>query len=116
MIAVGTVIDIIDNSGAKKVRCFHVFGSTGKRYATVGETIKGSVIDLLPNGKLKKGEIVDVIIVGTKKAVKRKDGSYVAFDRNAGVIDGRCTRILGSVAREFRDKNPKLASLAVEVL
>jgi large subunit ribosomal protein L14 len=113
---------VADNSGARKLRCIRVLGGHGKRYATVGDIIVCSVKSALPQGAVKKGEVVKAVVVRTKKEVGRRDGSYIRFDENAAVIinnnsEPRGTRIFGPVARELREKNfMKIISLAPEVL
>ena len=122
MIQEETNLVVADNSGAKKVRCIRVLGGSGRRYATVGDTIVVSVKTALPNGTIKKGEVSRAVIVRTKKEVRRKDGSYIRFDENAAVLinpqnEPRGTRIFGPVARELRDKQfMKIVSLSPEVL
>jgi len=122
MIQEETNLIVADNSGAKKVRCIRVLGGSGRRYATVGDTIVVSVRTAMPNGAVKKGEVSRAVIVRTKKEVRRKDGSYIRFDENAAVLinpqnEPRGTRIFGPVARELRDKQfMKIVSLAPEVL
>jgi large subunit ribosomal protein L14 len=113
---------VADNSGARKLRCIRVLGGHGKRYAGVGDLIVCSVKAALPQGSVKKGEVVKAVIVRTKKEIRRKDGSYIRFDENAAVIlnnnmEPKGTRIFGPVARELREKNfMKIVSLAPEVL
>jgi len=122
MIQEETNLIVADNSGAKKVWCIRVLGGSGRRYATVGDTIVVSVKTAMPNGAVKKGEVSRAVIVRTKKEVRRKDGSYIRFDENAAVLinpqnEPRGTRIFGPVARELRDKQfMKIVSLAPEVL
>ncbi len=122
MIQEETNLIVADNSGAKKVRCIRVLGGSGRRYASVGDTIVVSVKTAMPNGAVKKGEVSRAVIVRTKKEVRRKDGSYIRFDENAAVLinpqnEPRGTRIFGPVARELRDKQfMKIVSLAPEVL
>jgi len=122
MVQEETNLIVADNSGAKKVRCIRVLGGSGRRYATVGDTIVVSVKTAMPNGAVKKGEVSRAVIVRTKKEVRRKDGSYIRFDENAAVLinpqnEPRGTRIFGPVARELRDKQfMKIVSLAPEVL
>jgi len=121
MIAEETDLVVADNSGAKRVRCFRILGQR-KRYAHVGDIIRVSVKEAQPNGLVKKGEVCLALVVRTKQAIRRSDGSYVRFDNNAVVIvDGNKnpigSRIFGPVARELRDKNyMKVISLAPEVL
>lgn len=112
---------VADNSGAKEVLCINVLGGTGKRYATIGDTIVVTVKSALPSGEVKKGIVTRAIIVRTKKEIRRQDGSYIKFDDNAVVLlsttgEMRGTRIFGPVARELREKNMKIVSLAPEVL
>jgi len=122
MIQQETRLDVADNSGAKVVACIRVLGGSNRRYAHVGDIIVGSVKKALPAADVKAGEVVRGVIVRTKHPVRREDGSYVRFDRNAVVlIDGdgnpRGTRIFGAVARELRQKNfMKIISLAAEVV
>jgi len=122
MIQEETNLVVADNSGAKKVRCIRVLGGSGRRYASVGDTIVVTVKTAMPNGTVKKGEVSRAVIVRTKKEVRRKDGSYISFDENAAVLlnpqnEPRGTRIFGPVARELRDKQyMKIVSLAPEVL
>jgi large subunit ribosomal protein L14 len=114
-------LDIADNSGAKRVVAITVLGQA-KKYASVGDVVTASVKEATPDGIVKKGDVVKVVVVRTAKAIRRKDGSALRFDRNAGVIiddnkNPRGTRIFGSVARELREKNfMKIVSLAPEVL
>jgi large subunit ribosomal protein L14 len=112
---------VADNSGAKVAHCIRVLGGTKKRYASVGDTIVVSVKSALPSGNTKKGAVVKAVVVRTKKEIRRPDGSYIRFDDNAVVLlnaanEMRGTRIFGPVARELRDKNMKIISLAPEVL
>ena len=122
MIQEYTILNVADNSGAKKVMCFRVLGGTHRRYASVGDVIVCSVKDATPNGQVKKGEVARAVIVRTKHPVRRKDGSYIRFDDNAAVIidaqkEPQGTRIFGPVARELREKQfMKIISLANEVL
>lgn len=112
---------VADNSGAKEVLCIRVLGGTRKRYATLGDTIVVSVKSAIPGSDVKKGIVSKAIVVRTRKEVRRADGSYIRFDDNAVVLlnnmgEMRGTRIFGPVARELRDKNMKIISLAPEVL
>ncbi len=113
---------VADNTGARELLCIKVLGGTRRRYARVGDIIIASVKEAIPGGVVKKGEIVNAVIVRTEKEYRRPDGSYIAFDENAAVIidrtnNPRGTRIFGPVARELRDKNyMKIISLAPEVL
>ncbi|MBI4576072.1 MAG: 50S ribosomal protein L14 [Planctomycetes bacterium] len=122
MIQAQTRLDVADNTGAKVVMCFKVLGGTRRRYAGVGDIVVGSVKKAMPGGDVKQGEVVRGVIVRTRSATRRDDGSYVRFDRNAIVLldkDGnpRGTRIFGAVARELRAKNfMKIISLAAEVV
>lgn len=116
-----TMLTVADNSGAKILQVIQPLGGSGKRKATVGEIVTGVVKGADPNGMVKDHEKVRIIIVRTKKEVRRMDGSYVKFDDNAGVVidnDGnlRATRVFGPIAREVRDKGfTKIVSLAPEV-
>ena len=122
MIQAETMLNVADNSGARKVKCIKVLGGSRRRYAGVGDVIICAVQEALPNGSIKKGAVVRCVVVRTKKEVRRKDGSYIRFDDNAAVIITdqkmpRGTRIFGPVARELREKDfMKIVSLAPEVL
>ena len=122
MIQAESRLKIADNSGARQVLCIKVLGGSKRRYARVGDTIVATVKEAIPNGQIKKGEIVNAVIVRTKKESRRPDGSYIKFDENAAIIidpqgNPRGTRIFGPVARELRDKRyMKIVSLAPEVL
>jgi len=122
MIQMQTNLEVADNSGAKKVQCIKVVGSTHRRYATVGDLIMVSVKEAIPEGKVKKGDVLKAVVVRTSKAVKRVDGSYIRFDDNAAVLlnnqlEPIGTRIFGPVARELRARKfMKIISLAPEVL
>jgi len=122
MIQAQTILNVADNSGAKRLMCFKVLGGTRRRYARVGDIVVASVKESTPEGAVKKGDVVKVVIVRTKKEIRRGDGSYIKFDKNAGVIiDAQKnpigTRVFGPVARELRDKNfTKIISLAPEVI
>lgn len=123
MIQVQTKLKVADNSGAKTVMCIKVLGGYKKRYAGVGEIITAAVKEATPHTPVKKGDVVQAVIVRTKKEIRRPDGSYVRFDDNACVIidkgkkEPRATRIFGPVAREVRWAGyAKIASLAPEVL
>jgi large subunit ribosomal protein L14 len=112
---------VADNSGAKTVLCIRVLGGTRKRYASLGDTIIVTVKTAMPGADVKKGAVSRAIVVRTKKENRRVDGSYIRFDDNAVVLlnaanEMRGTRIFGPVARELRDKNMKIISLAPEVL
>ena len=112
---------VADNSGAKEALCIRVLGGTRRRYASVGDIIVVAVKSVIPSSDLKKGVVSKAIIVRTKKEVRRPDGSYIRFDDNACVLlnaagDMRASRIFGPVARELRNANMKIVSLAPEVL
>jgi large subunit ribosomal protein L14 len=114
-------LSVADNSGAKEVLCIRVLGGTGKRYAGIGDKIVVTVKSAMPSGEIKKGTVSKAIVVRTKKEIRRQDGSYIRFDDNAVVLlnnqgEMRGTRIFGPVARELRDINMKIVSLAPEVL
>jgi len=122
MIQLRTVMEVADNSGAKKVQCIKVLGGTGRRYASVGDIIVVAVKESEPNSNVKKGEVKKAVVVRTRKELRRAEGSYIKFDSNAAVLvnDARepvGTRIFGPVARELRAKRfLKILSLAPEVL
>jgi large subunit ribosomal protein L14 len=123
MIQQETCLNVADNSGAKKILCIQVVGSTRRRYGSVGDVITASVRQAAPQSNIKKGDIVKAVIVRTTKAIARPDGSYIKFDDNAAVIldaEGkgpRGTRIFGPVTRELREKGfMRIVSLAPEVL
>lgn len=122
MIQMQSILDVADNSGAKKVGCIKILGGTRRRYASLGDVIVVSVKDAIPNSKIRKGEVVKAVIVRTKKEVGRRDGSFIKFDDNSAVLitgqgDPIGTRIFGPVARELRAKRfMKIVSLAPEVL
>ena len=122
MIQMQSILEVADNSGAKRLMCIKVLGGSKRRYAGLGDIIVASVKDSIPNSKVKSGDVVKAVIVRTTKEVRRADGSYIKFDRNAAVIlDNKRepvgTRIFGPVARELRAKNyMKIVSLAPEVL
>lgn len=115
-------LKVADNTGAREIMCIQVPGSSGRRYARVGDVIVASVKQAQPGGSVKKGDVVRAVVVRTVKTYGRRDGSYIRFDDNAAVILGdrenpRGTRIFGPVARELRDKNfMKIVSLAPEVV
>ncbi len=122
MIQVETRLDVADNSGAKEVMCIKVLGGSKRRYASVGDVIVVSIKDAMPRGKVKKGDVHRAVIVRTKQAVKRVDGSLIAFDQNAAVLINKQgepigSRIFGPVTRELRSSGyMKIISLAPEVL
>ena len=122
MIQSETQLDVADNSGAKRVACIKVLGGSRRRYAGVGDTIVATVKDAIPNAGIKKGDVIQAVVVRTAKETRRKDGTYIRFDDNAAVIinpqgEPRGTRIFGPVGRELREKKyMKIVSLAPEVL
>ncbi len=122
MIQMQSILDVADNSGAKKLFCIKVLGGSKRKYAGIGDIIVASVREALPNSKVKKGDVVKVVIVRTAKELGRPDGSYIRFDDNSGVVINNQsepigTRIFGPVARELRAKKfMKIISLAPEVL
>ena len=122
MIQMRTILDVADNTGAKRASCIGVIGRSGKQYAEIGDIISCNIKESTPDATVKKGEVAKAVIVRTKRAIRRKDGSYLKFDRNACVIidpqqNPRGTRIFGPVARELREKNfMKIVSLAPEVI
>lgn len=122
MIQMGSVLDVADNSGAKKIACIQLLGGSSGQYGGVGDVITASVKEALPEGTVKKGQVVRAVIVRTRKASRRKDGSYIRFDTNSAVlIDNQRepvgTRVFGPIARELREKRfMKIVSLAPEVL
>jgi len=122
MVQQESLLNVADNTGAKKVLCIRVLGGTKRRYASVGDKIVVSVKDVTPNGTVKKKQVTTAVVVRTRKEVKRVDGSYIRFDDNACVLldssdQMRGTRVFGPVARELREKNRmKIISLAPEVL
>jgi large subunit ribosomal protein L14 len=122
MIQMQTVLNVADNSGAKKVACIKVLGGSRRRYASLGDVIVIAVKEALPNSKVKKGDVMKAVVVRTVKEVRRSDGSYLKFDDNSAVLitnqlEPVGTRIFGPVARELRAKQfMKIVSLAPEVL
>jgi len=122
MIGVRTILEVADNSGAKKVSCIKVIGGSGKRYSRVGDVIVANVKEAIPEGAVKKGDVVRAVVVRTAKEQRRKDGSYIKFDRNAAVLindqnNPIGTRVFGPVARELRENQfMKIISLAPEVI
>jgi len=122
MIQAETYLDVADNSGAKTVMCIKVLGGSKRKYASIGDIIKVSVKEAIPNSKVKKGQVMDAVIVRTRKEMRRIDGSYIRFDDNAAVLVNAArepigTRIFGPVARELRARQfMKIISLAPEVL
>jgi len=115
-------LKVADNTGAREVLCIRVLGGSSRRYAGIGDVIVGTVKEATPGGSVKKGEVVRAVVVRTKKAARRQDGTYIRFDDNACVIidtnrQPRGTRIFGPVARELRDERfMRIVSLAPEVL
>ena len=115
-------LKVADNTGAKEIKCIRVLGGSKRRYAGIGDVIVASVRKAAPNGSVKKGDVVKAVVVRTKHAVRRADGTYVRFDENAAVLikedkNPKGTRIFGPVARELRDKEyMKILSLAPEVI
>jgi len=122
MIQLRTMVNVADNSGARRLQCFHVMGGSYRRYASLGDIIVCSVVDALPNGAIKKGTVVKAVVVRVKRNLRRPDGSYVSFDDNAACLiddknEPKGTRVFGPVARELRDKDYlKIVSLAPEVV
>lgn len=122
MIQEYTNLEVADNSGARKLRCFKVLGGSKRRYARIGDIVKCSVREAIPESNIKKGTVVEAVIVRQCKELKRQDGSTIRFDNNAAVIINKAkepvgTRIFGPVARELREKQfMKIVSLAPEVL
>jgi large subunit ribosomal protein L14 len=121
MIQMYTYVDVADNTGAKECMCIKVLGGSRRRYAGLGDVIVASVKKAIPGGEVKPGDVVKAVVVRTKKAARRDDGTYVRFDRNAVVLldnelNPRGTRMFGAVARELRVKFNKIISLAAEVV
>jgi large subunit ribosomal protein L14 len=122
MVQMQTVLDVADNSGAKKVMCIKVLGGSKRKYASIGDVIVVSIREAIPQAKVKKGDVAKAVIVRTKKEIRRADGSYIRFDGNSAVLINKDneplgTRIFGPVARELRAKKfMKIISLAPEVL
>jgi len=123
MIQAETWLKVADNSGAKDIECFKVLGGSKRRYASIGDIVVASVKKAESRGNVKSGDIVKAVIVRQKKAIRRKDGSYIRFDENAAVIidadskELKATRIFGPIARELREQGySKIVSLAPEVL
>lgn len=122
MVQAQTKLKVADNSGARELQCIKVLGDSKRRYASIGDLISCSVKTAIPGGNVKKGEVVNAVVVRTKKEIRRNDGSYIRFDENAAVIINKesepvGTRIFGPVARELRERNyMRIVSLAPEVL
>ena len=122
MIQTETMLAVADNSGARRVQCIKVLGGSHRRYATVGDIIKVTVKEAIPRGKVKKGDVMNAVVVRTRKGIRRPDGSLIRFDDNAAVLLNNQkapigTRIFGPVTRELRNEQfMKIISLAPEVL
>ena len=122
MIQVQTELLVADNTGAKRIECIKVLGGSKRRYANIGDVIKVAIREAIPQGKVKKGQVCDALVVRTRKGVRRRDGSLIKFDENAAVLIGGNkapigTRVFGPVTRELREgKHMKILSLAPEVL
>ncbi len=122
MIQMGTVLDVADNSGAKRIACIHIRGGSSGQYGRVGDVITASVKEATPDGTVKKGQVVRAVIVRTVSSRRRRDGSYIRFDTNSAVLVNDSgepvgTRVFGPVARELREKKfMKIVSLAPEVI
>ncbi len=122
MIALRTILDVADNSGAKRLSLIKVLGGSAKKYARIGDVIVANVREAIPEGSVKKGDVVKAVVVRTTRELRRSDGSYIKFDRNAAVLLNEQnnpvgTRIFGPVARELRDAQfTKIVSLAPEVI
>ena len=122
MVQAESILDVADNSGARKVLCIKVLGGSKRRYASIGDIIVVSIKEAIPNAKVKKGDVMKAVVVRVRKDIRRADGSVIRFDRNAAVLINNQsepvgTRIFGPVPRELRAKNHmKIISLAPEVL
>jgi large subunit ribosomal protein L14 len=122
MIQMQSILEVADNSGARRIRCINILGGSKGKYAGLGDIITASVKEATPDGNVKKGQVIKAVIVRTVKSHRRRDGSYIRFDQNAAVLinDARepvGTRVFGPVARELREKRfMKIVSLAPEVL
>ena len=122
MIQMGSILDVADNSGAKKIACIHLRGSSAGQYGGLGDVITASVKEAAPDGTVKKGTVVKAVIVRTRRAYRRRDGSYIRFDSNSAVLVNDAgepvgTRVFGPVARELRERRfMRIVSLAPEVL
>ncbi|MBP1599879.1 MAG: rplN [Acidobacteria bacterium] len=122
MIQMRTILDVADNSGARKISCIHARGNQVGRVATLGDIITANVKEASPDGSVKKGDVVRAVIVRTRKEYRRKDGTYIRFDDNAAVLindqkEPIGTRVFGPVSRELRDREfLKIVSLAPEVI
>ncbi len=122
MIQMGTMLDVADNSGAKRISCIKLRGGSSGRYGVLGDVITASVKEATPEGTVKKGQVVRAVIVRTRKERRRRDGSYIRFDNNAAVLINEArepigTRVFGPVARELRERRfMRIVSLAPEVI
>jgi large subunit ribosomal protein L14 len=122
MIQVESMLDIADNSGARRVQCIKVLGGSKRRYAGIGDIIKVTVKEAIPRGRVRKGQVMNAVVVRTRKGIRRNDGSLIKFDQNAAVLLNQQlqpigTRIFGPVTRELRTENfMRIISLAPEVL
>ncbi len=122
MIQMGTILEVADNSGARRISCIHARGKSSNILGHLGDVITANVKEAIPEGNVKKGQVVRAVIVRITKSLRRKDGTYIRFDQNAAVLINDAgepigTRIFGPVARELRDKNfMKIVSLAPEVI
>ncbi len=122
MIQAETMLEIADNSGARRVQCIKVLGGSRRRYAGIGDVVKVSVKEAIPRGRVRKGQVMNAVVVRTKRGVRRTDGSLIRFDQNAAVLLTAAlqpvgTRIFGPVTRELRTENfMRIVSLAPEVL
>ena len=122
MIQAETMLEIADNSGARRVQCIKVLGGSKRRYAGIGDIVKVSVKEAIPRGRVRKGQVMNAVVVRTKRGVRRTDGSLIRFDQNAAVLLTAAlqpvgTRIFGPVTRELRTENfMRIVSLAQEVL
>lgn len=122
MIQTGTILDVADNSGAKRIACIQLRGRSAGRYGGLGDVITASVKEAIPEGAVKKGQVVSAVIVRTKRNHRRKDGSYIRFDTNSAVLINELkepigTRVFGPIARELREQRfMRIVSLAPEVL
>lgn len=122
MIQMGTVLDVADNSGAKRIACIKLRGGSSGQYGVLGDVITASVKEAVPEGTVKKGQVVRAVIVRTRKERRRRDGSYIRFDNNAAVLINEAqepigTRVFGPVARELRERRfMRIVSLAPEVI
>ncbi len=122
MIQAQSFLDVADNSGARKLQCIKVLGGTNRRWASIGDVVVVAVKESIPGASVSKGDVVRAVVVRTRKAHRRKDGSYIKFDRNAAVLlnsqnEPVGTRVFGPIARELRDRKfMKIISLAPEVL